>query len=223
MRKQWPPSTVAGGDAGGAVQFSRPHVSEYHSARSQETEQSKARRKAQCADLQGTGSATRCSRRRTRVATHAARRISRPCQEWNNRALETLSCVAGNTSSLSLCLEGLHTAPFVWRGGERVVLGDTRPRTANTWVSTWTGEQLVEMTQALDKPRHHTAEDGGYGARGARLTHSQTATPGERVRQQTGWTRTDGWSWWKETKRADPQLVEKSGPTAGRKERTHSG
>ena len=32
-------------------------------------------------------------------------------------------------------------------------------------------------TQALDKPRHHTAKDGGYGARGARLTHSQTATP----------------------------------------------
>ena len=33
-------------------------------------------------------------------------------------------------------------------------------------------------TQALDKPRHHTAKDGVYGARGARLTHSQTATPG---------------------------------------------
>ena len=33
-------------------------------------------------------------------------------------------------------------------------------------------------TQALDKPRHHTAEDSVYGARGARLTHSQTATPG---------------------------------------------
>ena len=31
--------------------------------------------------------------------------------------------------------------------------------------------------QALDKPRHHTAKDGVYGARGARLTHSQTATP----------------------------------------------
>ena len=27
--------------------------------------------------------------------------------------------------------------------------------------------------QALDKPRHHTAKDGVYGARGARLTHSQ--------------------------------------------------
>ena len=59
-----------------------------------------------------------------------------------------------------------------------MVLGDTGPRTANTWVSTWTGEQLVETTQALDKPRHHTAKDGVYGARGARLTHSQTATPG---------------------------------------------
>ena len=32
-------------------------------------------------------------------------------------------------------------------------------------------------TQALDKPRHHTAKDGVCGARGARLTHSQTATP----------------------------------------------
>ena len=27
-----------------------------------------------------------------------------------------------------------------------------------TWVSTWTGEQLVETTHALDKPRHHTAK-----------------------------------------------------------------
>ena len=57
-----------------------------------------------------------------------------------------------------------------------MVQGDTRSRAANTWVRTWTGEQLVETTQALDKPRHHTAKDGVYGARGARLTHSQTAT-----------------------------------------------
>ena len=64
----------------------------------------------------------------------------------------------------------LHTQRVKERG-ERVVLGDTGPRTANTWVSTWTGEQLVVTTQALDEPRHHTAEDGGYGARGARLTH----------------------------------------------------
>ena len=28
----------------------------------------------------------------------------------------------------------------------------------NTWVITWTGEQLVETTQALDEPRHHTAK-----------------------------------------------------------------
>ena len=28
----------------------------------------------------------------------------------------------------------------------------------NTWISTWTGEQLVETTQALDEPRHHTAK-----------------------------------------------------------------
>ena len=34
----------------------------------------------------------------------------------------------------------------------------TGPRAANTWVSTWTGEQLVETTQALDEPRHHTAK-----------------------------------------------------------------
>ena len=58
-----------------------------------------------------------------------------------------------------------------------MVQGDTGPRAANTWVSTWTGEQLVVTTQALDKPRHHTAKDGVYGARGARLTHSQAATP----------------------------------------------
>ena len=32
--------------------------------------------------------------------------------------------------------------------------------------------------QALDKPRHHTAKDGVYGARGARLTHSDA---GERT------------------------------------------
>ena len=28
---------------------------------------------------------------------------------------------------------------------------------------------------SLDKPRHHTAKDGVYGARGARLTHSQNS------------------------------------------------
>ena len=28
----------------------------------------------------------------------------------------------------------------------------------NTWVSTRTGEQLVETMQALGKPRHHTAK-----------------------------------------------------------------
>ena len=30
----------------------------------------------------------------------------------------------------------------------------------NTWVSTSTGEQLVETTQALDEPRHQHCEDG---------------------------------------------------------------
>ena len=39
-----------------------------------------------------------------------------------------------------------------------MVLGDTKPRAANTWVSTWTGKQLVEPPQALDEPRHHTAK-----------------------------------------------------------------
>ena len=34
--------------------------------------------------------------------------------------------------------------------------------------------------QALDKPRHHTAKDGVYGARGA-LTHSQNSDAGERT------------------------------------------
>ena len=35
--------------------------------------------------------------------------------------------------------------------------------------------------QALDKPRHHTAKDGVYGARGARLTHSQNSDAGVRT------------------------------------------
>ena len=35
--------------------------------------------------------------------------------------------------------------------------------------------------QALDKPRHHTAKDGVYGARGARQTHSQNSDAGERT------------------------------------------
>ena len=39
-----------------------------------------------------------------------------------------------------------------------MVLGDTGPHAANTWVSTWTGEQLVETTQALGEPRHHTTK-----------------------------------------------------------------
>ena len=34
---------------------------------------------------------------------------------------------------------------------------------------------------ALDKPRHHTAKDAVYGARGARLTHSQNSDAGERT------------------------------------------
>ena len=39
-----------------------------------------------------------------------------------------------------------------------MILGNTEPRAANTWVSTWTGKQLVEPPQALDEPRHHTAK-----------------------------------------------------------------
>ena len=35
--------------------------------------------------------------------------------------------------------------------------------------------------QALDKPRHHTAKDGVYGDRGARLTHSQNSDAGEQT------------------------------------------
>ena len=34
----------------------------------------------------------------------------------------------------------------------------TKRTEENTWVSTWTGEQLVETTQGLDEPRHHTAK-----------------------------------------------------------------
>ena len=38
-----------------------------------------------------------------------------------------------------------------------------------------------EQRKALDKPRHHTAKDGVYGARGARLTHSQNSDAGEQT------------------------------------------
>ena len=53
---------------------------------------------------------------------------------------------------------GFTTMPKCNDNSERVVLGDTGPRAANTWVSTWTGKQLVEPPQALDEPRHHTAK-----------------------------------------------------------------
>ena len=50
------------------------------------------------------------------------------------------------------------------------------------------GKRLMEChddrkraAQALDQPRHHTAKDGVYGARGARLTHSQNSDAGERT------------------------------------------
>ena len=53
------------------------------------------------------------------------------------------------------------TMPKCNDNSEQVVT--TRPCAAreeeeNTWVSTRTGEQLVETMQAFDKPRHHTAK-----------------------------------------------------------------
>ena len=55
------------------------------------------------------------------------------------------------------CTAEFTTMPKCNDNSERVVLGDTGPRAANTWVSTWTGEQLVETVQALDEPRHHSS------------------------------------------------------------------
>ena len=40
----------------------------------------------------------------------------------------------------------------------------------NTWVSTWTGEGILETVNTLRSRCE-------FGSRGARLTHSQTATP----------------------------------------------
>ena len=65
--------------------------------------------------------------------------------------------------------------------------------------------------QALDKPRHHTAKDGVYGARGARLTLSQTATP-EKVSKAQDSRLGEKNRWMILMKRS-----QKSGPTAGRR------
>ena len=80
------------------------------------------------------------------------------------------------------------------------------------------GERLMEChddrkrrTQALYKPRHHTAKDGVYGARGARLTHSQTATLGSEYSSTAQVSRLG------EHKQMDDPDAKKS------KERTHSG
>ena len=76
----------------GAGQSSRPRqrvsAGRVHSGRSREP--SSAERKVQSADLRGRGSATRRSQRRTRVATHAARRSSRPCREVQRRTREIM-------------------------------------------------------------------------------------------------------------------------------------
>ena len=48
----------------------------------------------------------------------------------------------------------------------------------NTWVSTWTSEQLVETAKPLTQPRLRIAQSCEFGARGARQTHSQAATSG---------------------------------------------
>ena len=46
----------------------------------------------------------------------------------------------------------------------------------NTWVSTWTGEGILETGNTLRSRCE-------FGARGARLTHSRTATPGSNTAQ----------------------------------------
>ena len=68
-------------------------------------------------------------------------------------------------------------------------------------------------TQALDKPRHHTAKDGVYGARGARLTHSQTATPGSEYSSTAQDNRLREKNIWMILMKRS----QKSGPTAGRR------
>ena len=104
--------------------------------------------------------ATRCSRRRAKVATHAARRSSRPCRvkqpSSGNNAVYTRSARRGGEGS-------------EWCG----ILPDhaqhVKKRTeVNTWVST-----CKPLTNQGTTLRRRCV----YGARGARLTHSQTATP----------------------------------------------
>ena len=182
-KKQRPPCAVAGGDAGGAGQFSRPHVSKYHSARSRETEQSKDRRKAQRADLRGTDSATRCSRRRTRVVTQ------------NNRALETTltySAIASGDAENRTQVRQTRTTkrqrPPPQRAEGRGASGigyNQTTRSHAQHVKKRAGRKHVGQhvnRQDLDRPRHHTtAKTVWFGARGARLTHLQTATPRKRV------------------------------------------
>ena len=72
----------------------------------------------------------------------------------------------------------------------------------NTWVSTWTGEQLVETMQALDEPRHHTAKT--VCVRRSRWETDALAN-----------SDAGGASTAQEAKPA--QKVEKSGPTAGKR------
>ena len=129
---------MTGGHAGGAGQFSRPHVSKYHSARSRETEQSKARRKAQCADL----------------SSHRLSDEVFPATYESGNARGTAEFTTMPSVKRQFKATELWTTPSTRaaRGGE----GSESEE--NTRVSTWTGKQLVETTQALDEPRHHTAK-----------------------------------------------------------------
>ena len=47
----------------------------------------------------------------------------------------------------------------------------------NTWVSTWTSQQLVETAKTLTKPRPHTAHVMLVRCSRSEQTHSQAATP----------------------------------------------
>ena len=103
------------------------------------------------------------------VTQHAARRNPRPCREEPS---------SGDNA--------LYTN--VQRGGERVVLGDTEPHAVNTWSARGRANSSSNHRKPLMNQGTTLRRWCVYGARGARLTHSQTATPESKPssRQQTG-------------------------------------
>ena len=95
-------------------------------------EQCRARRKVQSADLRGRGSATRRSRRRTRVATHAARFTTMPRSATTNQRNHALEETASSRA------ERGGVRGWGWGLPDHAKHASERAET-NTWVSTWTG------------------------------------------------------------------------------------